>query len=103
MPNQLIGAAQGHSATLECHVESSPRPLVQWFRTDGVTIIPTGKYSLEEERMGEAYRMSMRLKISDLDKKDFGSYKCMAKNGLGEKEGLVRLYGKHPLHLYRHY
>jgi hypothetical protein len=36
----------------------------------------------------------MKLKISDLEEKDFGSYKCVAKNALGEKEGLVRLYGK---------
>ena len=42
----------------------------------------------------ESYRTKMKLRIFNLDEKDFGSYKCVAKNVLGEKEGLVRLYGK---------
>lgn len=36
----------------------------------------------------------MRLKISDVNEKDFGAYKCSGKNNLGEKEGYIRLFGK---------
>lgn len=51
------------------------------------------KYTFEEESDG-GYRTIMRLTVRRLESVDFGSYKCVAKNGLGEKEGLVRLYGK---------
>lgn len=50
------------------------------------------KYELSEESDG--YHTDMRLTIRRLESIDFGSYKCVAKNNLGEKEGLVRLYGK---------
>jgi len=53
---------------------------------------PSSKYQLREEH--DSYRTKMKLKIFSLDEKDFGAYKCVAKNGIGEKEGLVRLYGK---------
>ncbi|KAJ6224589.1 hypothetical protein RDWZM_003134 [Blomia tropicalis] len=49
------------------------------------------KYQFEEESDG--YKTVMRLTIRRLESADFGSYKCVAKNTLGEKEGLVRLYG----------
>ena len=51
------------------------------------------KYEIEEEYQG--YRTTMKLKINALSNEDFGSFKCLAKNTLGEKEGLIRLYGKH--------
>lgn len=48
------------------------------------------KYSFEE--IQEGYRMTMRLTIRRLELYDYGSYKCVARNNLGEKEGVVRLY-----------
>lgn len=65
--------------------------MTSWIRNDGVIILNTNKYQIKEEH--DSYRTRMRLKIMQLDAKDFGSYKCVAKNTLGEKEGLVRLYG----------
>lgn len=53
--------------------------------------MPTHKYQTREEH--DSYRTKMKLKITNLEDKDFGTYKCVAKNSLGEKEGLVRLYG----------
>jgi hypothetical protein len=65
--------------------------MTSWIRSDGVILLPTPKYHIEEEH--DNYKTKMKLKIMNLEKKDFGSYKCVAKNTLGEKEGLVRLYG----------
>jgi len=65
--------------------------MTSWIRSDGVILLPTHKYHIQEEH--DSYRTRMRLKITHLEEKDFGSYKCVAKNTLGEKEGLVRLYG----------
>lgn len=50
------------------------------------------KYSFDEVQ--EGYRMTMRLTIRRLELYDYGSYKCVARNNLGEKEGVVRLYRK---------
>lgn len=36
----------------------------------------------------------MKLKIKALSTEDLGTFKCMVKNIIGEKEGLIRLYGK---------
>ena len=30
--------------------------------------------------------------LGQVEQKDFGPYKCMSKNSLGETEGLIRLY-----------
>lgn len=41
----------------------------------------------------DSYRVYMRLKIRSVGRDDFGSYKCVAKNSLGETDGTIKLYG----------
>lgn len=36
----------------------------------------------------------MQLKIRTVGPSDFGSYRCVAKNSLGETDGLIKLDGK---------
>jgi len=91
--NQLVGAAKGTEVLLECRVEASPKPLTSWIRQDQVILLPTHKYQISEEV--NTYKIKMKLKITDLEEKDFGAYKCVAKNTLGEKEGYIRLYGEY--------
>lgn len=80
----------GSDVQLECRCEASPTPTTAWIRSDGHLLTPSAKYLMREEH--DSYRTKMKLKIVSLDEKDFGSYKCVAKNAIGEKEGLVRLY-----------
>lgn len=40
------------------------------------------------------FDFKMRLTIKKITKQDLGSYKCIAKNSLGEVESSIRLYGK---------
>ncbi|GBM22081.1 Lachesin [Araneus ventricosus] len=90
VPNQLVGAASGSDVTLECRLEASPSPLTSWIRSDGIMLLNNRKYEIAEEKNG--YKINMKIKIYKLTENDFGSYKCVAKNTLGEKEGFIRLY-----------
>ena len=87
-----MGSTIGSDVQLECRCEASPQPTTSWIRSDGQVLTASAKYQMREEH--DSYRTKMKLKIVSLDEKDFGSYKCVAKNAIGEKEGLVRLYGK---------
>jgi hypothetical protein len=40
------------------------------------------------------YKKYMMLKIRSIKHNDFGSYKCVAKNSLGETDGIIKLDGK---------
>lgn len=37
----------------------------------------------------------MKLTIKNLSVGDFGNYRCISKNSLGETEGSIRVYGEH--------
>lgn len=41
-----------------------------------------------------SYKVIMRLHINSVTANDFGSYKCLAKNSLGETDGSIKLYSK---------
>ena len=46
--------------------------------------------ALQEEL--EGYRLHSRLTIKRVQPADYGAYKCVSKNSLGETEGQIRLY-----------
>ncbi|KAI8436113.1 hypothetical protein MSG28_004215 [Choristoneura fumiferana] len=52
-----------------------------------------GKY--EAFPMDSGYNKFMMLKIRNITKEDFGFYKCIAKNSLGETDGIIKLDGHH--------
>lgn len=43
--------------------------------------------------MDNGYKKYMMLKIRNVGPSDFGSYKCVAKNSLGETDGVIKLEG----------
>lgn len=40
------------------------------------------------------YKVVMKLSIKSISQSDFGSYKCVSKNLLGDTDGSIQLYGK---------
>jgi hypothetical protein len=54
-------------------------------------LFPNKKYVTSDTE--KRYHIHMRLTIRDLSQSDFGNYKCISKNSLGETEGSIRLYG----------
>ncbi|RLU25858.1 hypothetical protein DMN91_002019 [Ooceraea biroi] len=89
VPNQLVGAPTGTNVTIDCHTEAYPRAMSYWFLGDEM-ILSTDKYTTNI--MENSYRAHMRLTIRNLTASDFGSYRCISKNSLGETEGSIRLY-----------
>lgn len=41
-----------------------------------------------------AYKVTMKLTIKSVGPTDFGTYKCVSKNSLGETDGSIKLYRK---------
>ncbi|KAJ8679703.1 hypothetical protein QAD02_015490, partial [Eretmocerus hayati] len=92
IPHQLVGVPLGYSTTLECHTEAHPTSLNYWTRDDGVMIHEGRKYKVSSVPEKPSYKTNMTLTIYDVDKSDYGSYKCVAKNPRGETEGTIRVY-----------
>jgi len=56
-------------------------------------IIAGDRYALTEKE-NNMYAIEMILHIRRLQSTDFGGYKCISKNSIGDTEGTIRLYGK---------
>lgn len=115
--NQLVGAHESESVTLECQSEAYPKSINYWTREKGeilakgatdlkrcvtsvvynVSSVPCtgGKY--EPKLIETTYRMIMKLHIHNVSASDFGSYRCVAKNSLGETDGNIKLYSEYKL------
>ncbi|XP_048513668.1 neurotrimin-like [Athalia rosae] len=96
IPHQLVGAPLGYSVTLECHSEAHPTSLNYWTREDGHMIHDSKKHKAVTVPDNPTYKTHMKLTIYDIQKEDFGSYKCVAKNPRGETDGTIRLYVSDP-------
>ena len=51
---------------------------------------PGDKY--EPVLLDNAYKVLMKLTIRSVGPSDFGSYKCVSKNSLGDTDGSIKLY-----------
>nr|XP_022905101.1 lachesin isoform X2 [Onthophagus taurus] len=89
IPNQLEGAYIGQDVSLECHTEAFPTSINYWTTERGDMIISGDKY--EAVSMDSGYKKYMMLKIRNVSPNDFGSYMCVAKNSLGETDGVIKL------------
>ncbi|XP_055908911.1 lachesin-like isoform X2 [Eupeodes corollae] len=89
--NQLIGAVEGKGVTLECQSEAFPKSINYWTRERGEIVPPGGKFQSNSTEMGD-YKVSMKLQIYPLTQSEFGSYRCVAKNSLGDTDGTIKLY-----------
>jgi len=49
--------------------------------------------------MENAYRVIMKLTINSVGQNDFGAYKCVSKNSLGDTDGTIKLYRKYSFQL----
>ncbi|XP_011499406.1 PREDICTED: limbic system-associated membrane protein-like [Ceratosolen solmsi marchali] len=90
IPNQLIGAREGHQITLECISEAYPKSINYWTRDKDDIVAQGDKY--EPVIVESAYKVHMKLTIKSVTASDFGSYKCVSRNSLGDTDGSIKLY-----------
>ncbi|XP_046673788.1 lachesin-like isoform X1 [Homalodisca vitripennis] len=88
--NQLVGAMLGQSMTLECHSEAYPKSINYWTKDKGDIIAHGPKY--EPVLVDNAYKVQMKLTIRSVTQADYGAYRCVSKNSLGETDGSIKLY-----------
>lgn len=65
---------------------------IDFFSYDTDTSRAGDKY--ETMSVNNGYSKYMKLKIRKIASQDFGSYRCVAKNSLGETDGYIKLDGK---------
>ncbi|XP_024085991.1 lachesin-like [Cimex lectularius] len=88
--NQLVGAMEGEKMTLECHSEAYPKSINYWTGEKGEIIANGAKY--EPVLLESAYKVHMKLTIHSVGPSDYGSFKCVSKNSLGDTDGTIKLY-----------
>nr|CAI5826172.1 unnamed protein product [Callosobruchus analis] len=87
---QLIGAYDGQQVTLECFSQAFPKSVNYWAKDNGDIIPHSTKYV--PEIIEDGYKVHMKLKIRSLGPEDYGIYKCVSKNSLGDMEGSINVY-----------
>lgn len=65
-------------------------------RSTGEMIVSSPKYNVQETPLS-LYETRMTVTIRKFQKEDIGSYRCIAKNSLGEVDSSIRLYGSYTL------
>ncbi|XP_014616256.1 PREDICTED: opioid-binding protein/cell adhesion molecule homolog isoform X1 [Polistes canadensis] len=90
VPNQLVGAQEGQLMTLECLSEAYPKSINYWTRDNDEIVPQGGKY--EPVLLDNTYRVHMKLIIHSVSTKDYGSYKCVSRNSLGDTDGSISVY-----------
>lgn len=83
-------AAIGQKVTLECITESHPNSVNFWLHDK--EYVQGGTY--ESVTMDNVFKVVMKLVVSPLDASDYGEYRCIGKNVLGETEKIVQLHRK---------
>ncbi|ALC48222.1 CG32791, partial [Drosophila busckii] len=91
VPNQLVGAPLGTDVQIECHVEASPKSINYWIKDTGEMIVSSLKYHVQEKSQS-LYETQMSMIVRKFQRDDVGSYRCIAKNSLGEVDSSIRLY-----------
>ncbi|XP_068214608.1 lachesin-like [Palaemon carinicauda] len=90
VPQQLEGAYIGQELTIECHTEAFPKSINYWTNTQGDMIVAGDRY--EPTVIESSYKVDMKLWIKRVEKIDFGQFRCIAKNSLGETDGAIKVY-----------
>lgn len=79
-PNKII---------FECRLVGEPRPEITWFHNDK-QIVETDRHKYSMELDAKLYYLC-RLEIANVDARDIGCYKAVARNASGEGHATINL------------
>jgi len=92
MPATRLGQARGRETILECRITAYPHAVNYW-QKDGRRIISSSKHRIEAYDEGDN-KLTLSLRIVDIDADDYGRYDCVAANALGTDQQTIHLFGK---------
>ena len=91
MPATRLGQARGRETILECRITAYPHAVNYW-QKDGRRIISSSKHRIDAyEETSD--RLTLSLRIGDIDADDYGRYDCVAANALGTDQKTIHLFG----------
>lgn len=90
-PRPRVGQALNFDMDLECHVEAFPAPSIRWIK-DGTVLANNMHYQISNFATADEFTDST-VRLITIEKKQYGLYKCEAKNKMGQSEAVVELYG----------
>lgn len=88
-------AAKASSAFLSADCSPNTRRAVQTSVGDLISDVSFAGEKYETVSMDNGYKKYMMLKIRGVSRSDFVYYRCVAKNSLGETDGLIKLDGEY--------
>ena len=91
--SRKLGQSIGRETILECRVSSSPHAIMMWMKNGSEVPIHLYKYSTIIYDEDERHEKTLALHIIDIDKGDYGYYRCVASNRLGTDDETMLLYG----------
>ncbi|XP_065217032.1 lachesin-like [Planococcus citri] len=90
-PRELrVGQALGYEAYLECTIESVPAVQITWLR-DNIPISDSQYYTQTQAAIQEPVRSAV-LKVKVTERKQYGSYTCVASSKIGKGAANIDLY-----------
>ena len=93
VPSQLEGARIGGNLTISCKSEAFPASINYWVKGDRSETV-TSNSRMKTSSIVQDHVTLMKLDIVGVRHSDLTSYKCVAKNSLGETDGRIKLYGE---------
>ena len=94
VPSQLEGARIGGNLTLKCQSEAFPASINYWMRGERTETTVTPGARIRTNSVVQDHVTIMKLEILHVQQADFTTYKCVARNSLGETDGRIKVYGK---------
>lgn len=86
---QLRQEDDGNRLIFECQLLSSPKPEIEWYRSDEL-LTQDGRTTYKIQEIGEN-KYTVILDLDDVAETDAGLYKVKAKNTLGEVSASINL------------
>ncbi|GFO25902.1 opioid-binding protein/cell adhesion molecule [Plakobranchus ocellatus] len=91
LPNKRIGQGKGRETILECTVTAFPHAVTYWQKAGHRITTSSHKYRLDVYEDG-GNRLTLSLRVFDIDDSDYGPYTCIASNKIGEDAETMFLY-----------